>query len=226
VGKRLQSLGLLPKTKVFRLFRGIRMKNIAVFASGNGSNFQAIIDAVGARKLDASIKLLVCDKPGAYAVDRAKAAGIDFFEFSAKEYADKQAYEQEILDRFKDRDIELIVLAGYMRLIGPALLSAYEGRIVNIHPSLLPSFPGKDAMGQALAAKVKVSGVTVHYVDAGMDSGPIIAQETVEIDDNETINTLQEKIHSVEHRLYPAVLQMLVSKTKEEVEDDKKTSTY
>ncbi|WP_318506042.1 phosphoribosylglycinamide formyltransferase [Bacillus sp. T3] len=195
------------------------MKNIAVFASGNGSNFQAIIDAVSEQKLDATIKLLVCDKPGAYAVERAKAAGIDFFEFRAKDYADKQAYELEILAKLHEYNIDLVVLAGYMRLIGPNLLTDYEGRIVNIHPSLLPAFPGKDAMGQALAAKVEVSGVTVHYVDAGMDSGPIIAQETVEIAANETIETLQEKIHKVEHQLYPAVLQMLVSKFKEEVEN-------
>lgn len=195
------------------------MKNIAVFASGNGSNFQAIIDAVQAGTLTASIKILVCDKPDAFAVERAKAAGIDYFEFRAKDFTDKQAYETEILAKLAEYQIDLIVLAGYMRLIGSTLLSAYEGRIINIHPSLLPSFPGKDAMGQALRAKAKVSGVTVHYVDAGMDSGPIIAQETVDIDEFETIETLQEKIHKVEHQLYPAVIQMLVSKLREEVKN-------
>lgn len=191
------------------------MKNIAVFASGNGSNFQAIIDAIQAEKLDATIKLLVCDKPGAYAIDRAKAAGIEYFEFRAKDYQDKQAYEEEILARLTDSKIELVVLAGYMRLIGPTLLSSYEGRIVNIHPSLLPAFPGKDAMGQALAAKVAVSGVTVHYVDSGMDSGPIIAQKEVSLEENETIETLQVKIHAIEHQLYPAVLQSLMIQKEE-----------
>lgn len=195
------------------------MKNIAVFASGNGSNFQAIIDAVQAGTLTASIKILVCDKPDAFAVERAKAAGIDFFEFRAKDFTDKQAYETEIIAKLAEYDIDLIVLAGYMRLIGSTLLSAYEGQIINIHPSLLPAFPGKDAMGQALRAKAKVSGVTVHYVDAGMDSGPIIAQETVDIDEFETIETLQEKTHKVEHQLYPAVIQMLVSKMREEVKN-------
>ncbi|NMD69629.1 phosphoribosylglycinamide formyltransferase [Bacillus sp. DNRA2] len=195
------------------------MKNIAVFASGNGSNFQAIIDAVQAGTMTASIKILVCDKPDAFAVERAKAAGIDYFEFRAKDFTDKQAYETEILAKLAEYQIDLIVLAGYMRLIGSTLLSAFEGRIINIHPSLLPAFPGKDAMGQALRAKAKVSGVTVHYVDAGMDSGPIIAQETVDIDENETIETLQEKIHKVEHQLYPAVIQMLVSKMREEVKN-------
>ncbi|WP_147536037.1 phosphoribosylglycinamide formyltransferase [Bacillus marasmi] len=195
------------------------MKNIAVFASGNGSNFQAIIDAVQDGSLTASINLLVCDKPNAYAVERAKAAGIEYFAFTAKDFSDKQAYETEILAKLAEYKIDLVVLAGYMRLIGPTLLSAYEGRIINIHPSLLPAFPGKDAMGQALRAKVKVSGVTVHYVDAGMDSGPIIAQETVDLTENETIETLQEKIHRVEHQLYPAVIQMLVSKSREEVKN-------
>lgn len=191
------------------------MKNIAVFASGNGSNFQAIIDAIQAEKLDATIKLLVCDKPGAYAIDRAKAAGIEYFEFRAKDYQDKQAYEEEILARLTDSKIELVVLAGYMRLIGPTLLSSFEGRIVNIHPSLLPAFPGKDAMGQALAAKVAVSGVTVHYVDSGMDSGPIIAQKEVSLEESETIETLQVKIHAIEHQLYPAVLQSLMIQKEE-----------
>ncbi len=191
------------------------MKNIAVFASGNGSNFQAIIDAIQAEKLNATIKLLVCDKPGAYAIDRAKAAGIEYFEFRAKDYQDKQAYEEEILARLTASKVELVVLAGYMRLIGPTLLSSYEGRIVNIHPSLLPAFPGKDAMGQALAAKVAASGVTVHYVDSGMDSGPIIAQEEVRLEENETIESLQVKIHAIEHQLYPAVLQRLMIQKEE-----------
>lgn len=190
------------------------MKNIAIFASGNGSNFQAILDAVTNQKLEANIKILVCDQPGAYVLDRARAAGINIFEFSSKDFANKQAYEQEILARLKESEVELIVLAGYMRIIGTTLLSQFEGQIVNIHPSLLPSFPGKDAIGQALAARVKVSGVTVHFVDEGMDTGPIIAQETVELDGTESPETYQEKIHQVEHQLYPAVLQMLLSSSR------------
>lgn len=190
------------------------MRNIAVFASGNGSNFQAILDAVNDQRLEANIKLLVCDQPGAYVLDRARAAGISFFEFRGKDFANKQAYEQEIVARLKELEVELIVLAGYMRIIGQTLLSQFEGRIVNIHPSLLPSFPGKDAIGQALAAKVKVSGVTVHFVDEGMDTGPIIAQETVELDGTESAEMYQEKIHRVEHQLYPAVLQMLLSSSR------------
>lgn len=185
------------------------MKKIAVFASGNGSNFQAIINAATEGKLPAKIELLVCDKPGAYAIERAEKAGIDTFVFSAKNYESKAAYEAEILKEISKRNIEFIVLAGYMRLIGSTLLQAFEGRIVNIHPSLLPSFPGKDAIGQAFDANVKVSGVTIHYVDSGMDTGPIIAQRAIDISDDETIESLQGKIHQVEHQLYPAVLSSL-----------------
>lgn len=185
------------------------MKKIAVFASGNGSNFQAIIDVVQSGELAADISLLVCDKPDAYAVERANTAKIPSFVFQAKEYGSKEAFEQAILAELKRFDVDFIVLAGYMRLIGPTLLSAYQGRIVNIHPSLLPAFPGKDAIGQALAAKADWSGVTIHYVDEGMDTGPIIIQERVRLDENETRDSLQNKIQKIEHKLYPEILQML-----------------
>jgi phosphoribosylglycinamide formyltransferase-1 len=185
------------------------MKKIAVFASGNGSNFQAIIDVVKSGNLETEISLLVCDKPGAYAVERASEAGIPSFVFQAKDYLGKKEYEQAILEELKRHDVEFIVLAGYMRLIGTTLLSAYQGRIVNIHPSLLPAFPGKDAIGQALAAKAKWSGVTIHFVDEGMDTGPIIIQERVRLEEKETRDSLQKKIQQIEHKLYPEILQML-----------------
>ncbi|AIE58807.1 phosphoribosylglycinamide formyltransferase [Bacillus methanolicus] len=192
------------------------MKNIAVFASGSGSNFQAILDAINNGSLKAKIKLLVCDQKNAYAIERAKAAQIPQFVFTAKNYLNKEEYENEIVHELKKYGVEFIVLAGYMRLIGPTLLKEYEGRIVNIHPSLLPAFPGKDAIGQALAARVKVSGVTIHFVDEGMDTGPIIAQQAVTIEDGETRESLQRKIQAVEHKLYPEVLQKLFSTSKEE----------
>jgi phosphoribosylglycinamide formyltransferase 1 len=185
------------------------MKKVAVFASGNGSNFQAIIDVVASGELQADISLLVCDKPSAYAIDRANAAKIPSFVFQAKDYSSKEEYEQAILTELKRYDVEFIVLAGYMRLLGTTLLSAYQGRIVNIHPSLLPDFPGKDAIGQALAAKAKWSGVTIHYVDEGMDTGPIIIQERVRLEEKETRDSLQKKIQQIEHKLYPEILQML-----------------
>jgi len=186
------------------------MKNIAVFASGSGSNFQALIDAAEKNELQASIKLLVCDKPKAYVVERAANHNVDVFTFTAKDYPSKAEYEQDILRKLKDYEIEWIILAGYMRLIGDTLLQEFPGKIINIHPSLLPNFPGKDAVGQALAAGAKETGVTVHYVDEGMDTGPIIAQEAVGIIEGETNESLQAKIQSIEHGLYPKVVQSLV----------------
>lgn len=188
-----------------------KRKRVAVFASGSGSNFQTLVDEAKAGQLDADIAFLVCDKPSAFVIERADKAGIPRFVFQAKAYASKEAFEQEIVSELKSQQIELIVLAGYMRLIGPTLLSEYEGRIVNIHPSLLPEFPGKDAIGQALAAGAQVTGVTVHFVDEGMDTGPIIAQERVKVESEETKESVQEKIHAVEHKLYPAVLQKIVT---------------
>lgn len=192
------------------------MKNIAIFASGTGTNFQAIVDAVKTDKLSAVIKLLVCDRQDAYSIERAIKENIPSFVFTAKEYASKEEYETEILQRLKELEIDYVVLAGYMRLIGPTLLKNYEGRIINIHPSLLPAFPGKDAIGQALKAKVKESGVSIHFVDEGMDTGPIIAQQSVSLSENETIESLQAKIHEIEHKLYPQVLQRLFTTSQED----------
>lgn len=188
------------------------MKKLAVFASGNGSNFQAILDEVKSGALEAEISVVVCDKPKAGVIARAEAANIPVFCFIPKEYETKAQFEQEILDVLQKHQIDFVILAGYMRLIGETLLTSYESRIINIHPSLLPSFPGKDAIGQAYEAGVKVTGVTVHYVDAGMDTGPIIAQKAVEISKEDTAESIAEKIHAVEHVLYPKVIQELVTK--------------
>ncbi|SFB23610.1 MULTISPECIES: phosphoribosylglycinamide formyltransferase [unclassified Bacillus (in: firmicutes)] len=187
------------------------MRDIAVFASGSGSNFQAIIDAVIVGTLHANIKLLVCDRPEARVIERAKENGIPAFVFSPKDFANKEAFEQVILREMKKYNVSYIVLAGYMRLIGPTLLGQYSGRIINIHPSLLPAFPGKDAIGQALESKVKETGITIHFVDEGMDTGPIIAQKKILLDEHETKESLQEKIHKVEHQFYPAQLQKLLT---------------
>ncbi|MGM9988707.1 MAG: phosphoribosylglycinamide formyltransferase [Bacillaceae bacterium] len=190
------------------------MKKVAVFASGNGSNFQAIIDAVEKKQLQAEVVYLVCDKKDAKAITRAKQHGIPTFVFSAKDYPDKKAFETEIVSLLRKAEVEWVALAGYMRLIGETLLDAYEGRIVNLHPSLLPSFPGKDAIGQAFEKGVKVTGATIHYVDAGMDTGPIIAQAAVEVSDNDTRETLEKKIHSIEHKLYVDTLKKLLHNEK------------
>ncbi|MDG4658364.1 phosphoribosylglycinamide formyltransferase [Ectobacillus antri] len=187
---------------------------IAVFASGNGSNFQAMIDAMENGALSVEIGLLVCDKPGAMAIERAKAHSIPTFVFAAKSYASKEAFETDILEQLRAHQIEWIFLAGYMRLIGTVLLEAYKGRIVNIHPSLLPAFPGKDAVGQALEAGVKETGVTIHFVDEGMDTGPVIAQAPVPIEPSDTHKSLHQKIQALEHTLYIQTIQTLVTGVK------------
>ena len=186
------------------------MKKIAVFASGSGSNFQAIVDAVADGRLEADIALLVCDRPGAKVIERAERANVPTFVFSAKDYESKAAFESEIAEKLKAIGVDWIVLAGYMRLIGETLLSIYEGKIVNIHPSLLPAFPGKNAVQQALDAKVKVTGVTIHYVDEGMDTGPIIAQQAVTVDETDDHDCLLKKIQAIEHQLYPKTIAKLL----------------
>jgi phosphoribosylglycinamide formyltransferase-1 len=181
---------------------------VAVFASGQGTNFQALADAAKQDRLEgASLELLVCDKPEAPVVERAKRAGIDTFLFRPKEYDSREAYEREIYEELQKREIELIVLAGYMRILTPVLVEPYYGRMINVHPALLPSFPGINSIKQALDHGVKVTGVTVHFVDGGMDSGPIIAQRAVEVLDRETEESLAKRIHAVEQELLPWVVQ-------------------
>lgn len=187
------------------------MKKIAIFASGSGSNFQAILDSIKSGYLDADISLMVCDKSDAYVIKRAEVNNIETFIFNPKDYNNKEAYETEILKKLKENDIDLIVLAGYMRLFGKTLLNEFEGRIINIHPSLLPAFKGKDAIDMALNYGVKVIGVTVHWVDEGMDTGKIIDQESFKLSGNETKKEIEEKIHNIEHKLYPKVIKDIVS---------------
>ncbi|MFB0831948.1 phosphoribosylglycinamide formyltransferase [Brevibacillus laterosporus] len=183
---------------------------IAVFASGSGSNFEAIVQATRDGRLPfVEVALLVCDQAQAYAIKRAERLGIPVFLFSAKDYVSKEACEQEILVQLKQEEIDFIVLAGYMRLIGNVLLTSYQRRMINLHPSLLPAFPGKDAIKKAWEYGVKVMGATVHFVDEGMDTGPIIDQEVIFVHKEDTEESLQQKIHEVEHRLLIRVLQGL-----------------
>lgn len=187
---------------------------IAIFASGTGSNAEAIIQAQRNGQLQAEIALVVTDNPQAKVIERVQPYNIPVQIFEPKEYENKDAFEHAIIDVLRQYDITFIVLAGYMRLVGPALLEWYEGNMVNIHPSLLPSFPGLHAIEQAYNANVKITGVTIHYVDAGMDTGPIIAQEAVRIEETDTIETLTEKIQKVEHKLYPKTIEHIVNQTK------------
>lgn len=188
------------------------MKKLAVFASGSGSNFAAIVQAIQSGELTGTeVSLLVCDRPGAYVLERAREYGIPAFVFDPKAYPDKAAFETEIAGRLQELGIDWVVLAGYMRLIGPVMLRHFERRMINLHPSLLPAFPGKDAIGQALAYGVKVTGVTVHFVDAGMDTGPIIAQQPVAVQEGDTAETLASRIHQVEHQLLVGVIRQLLA---------------
>ena len=187
------------------------MKKLAVFASGTGSNFTAIEKAVRSGQIKAELALLVCDRPEAPVIDKAKACGIPTLVLQPKAFPTKAAYEQVILNTLLEKDVFFIALAGYMRLVGSTLLKAFPSRIVNIHPSLLPSFTGLHAIEQAIEAGVKVTGVTIHYVDEGMDTGPILAQQAVEIGDLDTLEAVEARIHEVEHALYPETLAALLN---------------
>ncbi len=186
------------------------MKNIAIFASGTGSNFLAINEAIVNGELSANIALLVSDRPKSKAVENANRLGINVLAFSPKKYQSKKKYEEIIRNKLIELNVELIVLAGYMRLIGETLLENYQKRIINIHPSLLPSFKGIDAVGQAIDAKVKVTGVSIHYVDEGMDTGEIIAQEAVDISNLHTREEIEKRIHHIEHKLYPKTINQIL----------------
>lgn len=183
---------------------------IAVFASGYGSNFEAIANAALAGDISAEVVLLVCDKPQARAIEVANAKGIATFVFSVKEYASKVEYEREIVERCREAGVELICLAGYMKIVGEELLSAYEGRIINLHPSLLPAFKGARAIEQAMEYGVKVFGASIHYVDSSLDGGKIIAQRAVEYD-GDSIEEVTAKIHAIEHELYIQTIKKLLN---------------
>ncbi len=176
-------------------------RRIAVFASGNGSNFEAIATACDTSELQAEVALMVCDRPGAPVVERAAAHGVESYVFAPREFASKADFEREIVRRLDEAGVELVCLAGYMRIVGPTLLGAYEGRIINLHPSLLPSFRGAHAIEQALDYGVKVFGVTIHWVDATLDGGRIIAQRAFGYEGHD-LEELEAMIHCVEHPLY------------------------
>lgn len=179
---------------------------IAVFASGQGSNFLAIQQAIEERRLVAEIVCVVSDHPDAPVIDKAKAHGIAVFAFNPKSFSSKAAYEAAIRNEVKGYGAQWLVLAGYMRIIGTTLLAAYPGRIVNIHPSLLPKYKGKDALGQALAAQETRFGVSVHYVDATLDGGPIIRQASFIPQADANREAIEAQLHQIEHHLYVDVL--------------------
>ncbi|MBO0412588.1 phosphoribosylglycinamide formyltransferase [Enterococcus hulanensis] len=183
---------------------------IAVLASGNGSNFEVIAQAVKDKEIPADLVLLFSDHHDAYVLERGKKFGVPCESFELKEFSDKKSYEAALLALLKKYDVELVVLAGYMRIIGKDLLTEFPNRIVNIHPALLPNFPGLHGIKDAYEAGVKETGVTIHYVDSGVDTGPIIAQGKVQVSENDSLSDLETKIHQVEHQLYPQVLADIV----------------
>jgi len=182
--------------------------NIAVFASGRGTNFAAIIRAVKKGKIKANLALLVCDNPKAKAISRAKRAGIKIALVVREDFPTKEDFENKIIQHLEEDKIDLIVLAGYMRLLSPELVAGYKNKIINIHPALLPSFKGTESIKDAFAYGIKVTGVTVHFVDEKMDHGPIILQAQVLIEEDDTLEFLETKIHKLEHKIYPEAIRL------------------
>ena len=182
------------------------MVNIAVFASGSGTNFETILQHIEDGSLPVQCQCLIVDKEQAYARTRAKQHQIEDYYFNPKSYPNKEAYEKDILKVLKDKNVDLIVLSGYMRFIGKVLLEAYPKAIINLHPAYLPEFPGAHSIQDAFEAGVSQTGVTGHYVDEGVDTGPIIRQERVPIDPNWNLETLEEHVHAMEYDLFWQVI--------------------
>lgn len=182
---------------------------LGVLASGNGSNLQAIIDAIEAGKLNADIHVVLSDKPEAYALARAEKHKIPCLPMHPSNYQTREDFDGAMAELLDDFNVDFVVLAGYMRIVTNELLKKFRKRVINIHPALLPSFPGLHGQRQAVEYGVKVSGCTVHFVDDGLDSGPIIAQRVVPVLDDDTEETLAARILEQEHQLLPEVLQWI-----------------
>ena len=209
---------------------------MAVLASGSGSNLQAIIDQLHRRPAAGpaagapagappastgttapppapviEVALVVSDLPGARALERARAAGIPTVVFPADRYATREEHDLAMAGAIRDAQADLVILAGYMRLVAPAFVRAFPWRVINLHPALLPAFPGTTSIGDAVAYGAKVTGVTVHFVDEGLDTGSVIAQEPVRVEDGDTAESLAVRIHAVEHQLLPATIRLIAA---------------
>ncbi len=183
---------------------------LAVLASGYGSNLQAIINAVQGGEIDGRVVVVISDLQNAFALQRARDAGIEALFVDPSSFPGRDAYNREIVYQLQNRQVDLVILAGYMRLLSKYFVKEFKDQILNIHPSLLPAFPGLDGVKQALDYGVKVSGCTVHFVDEGLDTGAIILQEAVHVSDTDTEDSLHQRIHEVEHRLYPRAVQLYI----------------
>lgn len=179
--------------------------------SGRGSNLQALIDAIASGSLPARIAIVISNRAGAAGLERAQAAGIETLVLNHREFASRDAFDARVASELKQRAVDLVCLAGFMRLIGPGLLDAFPQAILNIHPSLLPSFPGIDAQAQAIAHGVKISGATVHFVTGELDGGPIVMQSAVPVEVGDTAESLSARILGVEHRIYPEAVRKVLA---------------
>lgn len=188
------------------------MINIGVLISGRGTNLQAIIDASERGDIPAKVAVVFSDKADAYGLERARKHNIATAVFSPKDFSDKNTYELEIVKVMKEHKVDLVCLAGYMRIVGPVLLEHFKGKMINIHPALLPSFPGLHVQKAALEHGVKISGATVHFVDEGCDTGPIIVQAAVPVLENDTEEKLSARILEQEHKIYPQAIKLFAEK--------------
>ncbi len=184
---------------------------IGVLISGRGSNLQAIIDATRDGRLDARVALVISNQAGAYGLERARDAGIETLVRGHRDYPSREAFERVLVDDLRSRGIDLVCLAGFMRLLGPTFVNAFPNRILNVHPALLPAFPGLHGQRQAIDHGAKVSGATVHFVDTNLDAGPIVLQAAVPVLDHDTEETLSERILGEEHRIYPEAIGMVLA---------------
>jgi len=183
---------------------------VGVLASGRGSNLQAILDAIDAGRLAARVMVVVSDRADAQALDRARRHGVKAVFVDPRQHPDREAFDRAVLAVLDEHKVELVCLAGFMRLLTPGFIAAYRHRILNIHPALLPSFPGLHVQRQALAYGAKISGATVHLVDEGVDTGPIVIQAAVPVLDDDTEETLSARILAEEHKIYPRAIQLFV----------------
>jgi phosphoribosylglycinamide formyltransferase 1 len=184
------------------------MINIGVLVSGRGTNLQAIIEAIEEGKIEGKIKIVVSDNLNAHALKRASQYHLETQYINYKEFKSREDYDKKVIETLENKEVELVVLAGYMRILSSYFIKAYQNKIISIHPALLPSFPGLRAQKQAVEYGVRISGCTVHFVDEGMDSGPIILQSAVEVSEDDTEGSLAERILKKEHQIYVQAIQL------------------
>ena len=184
------------------------MTNIAILCSGNGSNLQAIIDKINSGYIPARITIVISDNKDAYAIARAKKAGLEAIFVDPKHFKSREEFDKEVMKNLKARNVDLVVLAGFMRLLSPYFIKEFKNKIMNIHPALLPSFKGTHGIKDALEYGVKVTGATAHFVDEKLDNGPIIIQKALEIKEGDKEEALLERVHKIEHEIYPEAVKL------------------